>query len=430
MRSLWHDTANLPRFPTLEGDVKTDVLIIGGGICGILTGYFLGDRGIDCIIVEKDTICGKTTGNTTAKITYQHGLIYDKLLKNCGITAAKLYLQANKAAFEKYAELSEKIDCDYEICDNYVYSEDRQKLDRELRALEIIGFPCEFANALPIPLWTAGAVRFRDQAQFHPLKFLSALSEKLNILEHTHVCEMVENTAITDHGKIAADRVVIATHFPFINKHGSYFLKLYQHRSYVIALENAPEIHGMYVDEKDEGLSFRQSGDLLLIGGGSHRTGKSGGTWNELRTFASKYFPDATEKYYWSTQDCMSLDSMPYIGRYSKRTRDLYVATGFNKWGMTGAMLAAIILADILTGNENEFASLFSPQRSIMKPQLFENMLESMKNLLTFSGRRCPHLGCALKWNSAEHSWDCPCHGSRFNERGKLLDNPANGDLY
>ena len=250
MRSLWKATASLPEFPELVGDVRTDVLIVGGGIAGILTAYLLHEKGVRYVLVEKGRICSGTTGNTTAKITFQHGLIYDKILKSDGTEAARKYLAANRAAFDKYAELCGKTDCDYEIKDNYVYStDDRRKLEKEVEALEKIGYIADLCENVPLPIKTVGAVKFPDQAQFNPLKFLSSVAEGLNIYENTFVREMRGNTAVTDKGKIHADTVIAATHFPFINKHGSYFLKLYQHRSYVIALENAQDVNGMYVDE-------------------------------------------------------------------------------------------------------------------------------------------------------------------------------------
>lgn len=430
MRSLWNETVTRHEFPTLESDVETDVLIIGGGIAGILTAYFLQQNDVPYILVEKDRICGGTTGNTTAKITFQHGLCYHKMLRSNGLERADMYLQANRMAFGKYAALCREIDCGYEIKNNYVYAtDDRQKLEDEISALSKIGYNAVFAKDLPLPVNTVGAVCFEDQAQFHPLRFLYAVAKGLNIYEHTFVREMEGTTAVTDRARISAGKVIVTTHFPMINKHGSYFLKLYQHRSYVTALENAQNVDGMYVDESRTGFSFRNYGDLLLLGGGGHRTGKSGGNWDELRQFAREQYPRATERYFWAAQDCMSLDHIPYIGRYSKNTADLYTASGFNKWGMTGAMLSAVLLSDRICGRHNGFEEAFDPSRSIIRPQLFVNGFESIKNLLTPTKKRCPHLGCALKWNPAEHSWDCACHGSRFDESGKVLDNPANGDL-
>ncbi len=430
MKSLWNETVGRKDFPSLKSDMKTDVLIIGGGIAGILTAYFLQENGVPYILVEKDRICSGTTGNTTAKITFQHGLAYHKILRSSGLEKTEMYLRANRAAFEKYAELCKEIDCGYEIKNNYVYSvNDRQKLEDEISALSKIGYHAMFAENLQLPVNAAGAVCFENQAQFHPLKFLFSIAKDLKIYEHTFVQEMIGTTAVTNCGKINAENVIITTHFPFINKHGSYFLKLYQSRSYVIALEHAQNVDGMYVDECKKGFSFRNYGDLLLLGGGGHRTGKNGGNWDELRRFAEKNYPNADEKYYWAAQDCMSLDSIPYIGKYSKNTPNLFTASGFNKWGMTGAMLSAMLLSDMVCGKHSDFAEAFSPSRNIIKPQLFINGFESAKNLLTPSKKRCPHLGCALKWNPAERSWDCACHGSRFDESGKTLDNPANGNL-
>lgn len=429
MESIWQKTSELPRFGHQSRDIHTNVLVIGGGIAGILTAYMLHQSGVNYVLVEKNRVCSGTTQNTTAKITCQHGLIYHKILKAYGLEKAQQYFYANLAAFNKYSELSKKIDCDYEIKDNYVYSvSDRKKLLDEMDALSKIKCSAEFIDKVNLPINTMGAIKFSNQAQFNPLKFLSSISKSLNIYENTFVREMIGNTAVTNYGKIFADKVIAATHFPFINKHGSYFLKLYQHRSYVIALEKAANLDGMYVDENKTGLSFRNYGDYLLLGGGGHRTGHNGGNWREIRAFAKKEYPGAKEKCFWSAQDCMSLDSIPYIGPYSKSTNNFYVASGFNKWGMTGAMAAAMILNDIILEKANNYANVFNPSRSILKRQLIINGFEATKSLLTISKKRCPHLGCALKWNSAEKSWDCPCHGSRFAEDGTVLDNPANAE--
>ena len=430
MESVWQTNTKLPEFPKLDRDTKTDVIIIGGGIAGILTAYFLHQNGVNYILVEKDRICSCTTQNTTAKITFQHGLIYQKILKSSGAEAAQKYLNANKAAFEKYAEMCRNIQCDYEIKDNYVYSvNDRRKIENEINALSRIGYKAEFCVNLPIPVKTVGAVKFPKQAQFDPLKFISAIVSGLNIYENTFVREMIGTTAVTDKCRIKADKVIVTTHYPIINKHGRYFLKLYQHRSYVIALDNAQNMNGMYVDENHKGMSFRNYRDLLFVSGGGHRTGEIGENWNELRNFAKRCYPNAKEKYQWAAQDCMSLDGMPYIGKYSRNTPNLYIAGGFNKWGMTSSMVSAMILSDIVMGRRSDYADIFSPSRNIIKPQLFINSGKAIKNLLTPTTKRCPHMGCALKWNSAEHSWDCACHGSRFSDVGKVLDNPANGDL-
>ncbi len=430
MKSIWQVGDSLPQFPALQGEIRTDVLIIGGGMAGILSAYLLHQAGVRYVLVEKERICSGTTQNTTAKISMQHGLNYQNIVKRHGIEMAQKYLRANQMAIEMYAKLCRDIDCDFVYKDNYVYStDDARKLEDELSALLKIGYPAQFCENLPIPVTTVGAVKFPQQAQFHPLKFIAHICRDLHIHEHTFVREMIGKTAVTDKAKIHAEKVIVATHFPFLNKHGSYFLKLYQHRSYLLALANVPDVGGMYVDENHKGMTFRNAGDYLLLGGGGHRTGKPGGGWAELKQFARQHYPQAQIQYAWAAQDCMSLDGMPYIGQYSRNTPDLYTAAGFNKWGMTGAMTAAMLLCELVQGKRSEFADGFDPSRSILTPQLFINGFEAAKSLLTFSEKRCPHLGCALRWNAAEHSWDCACHGSRFAENGRVLDNPANGNM-
>ncbi len=430
MNSIWTETTQPPRFDALREDIKTDVLIIGGGLSGLLCAHMLDKTGVDYALVEAETICNGITKNTTAKITSQHGLLYHKLLKRFGAEKAKLYLEANQAAVKKYSELCKTIDCDFEKKDSFVYStDDPRVIEKELSALEKIGFPAKLVLTLPLPFSVAGAVKFPRQAQFHPLKFAYAISQGLRIFERTKVLELAPYTAVTSGGKITAKKIVVATHFPFLNKHGSYFLKMFQHRSYVLALRNAPDVQGMYLDDDEKGLSFRNHEDLLLLGGGSHRTGEKGGNWQVLEVFAEKHYPNAEKIGQWATQDCMTLDGVPYIGQYSKRTPDLYVATGFNKWGMTSSMVAAELLTDMILGKENAYAEVFSPSRTILRPQLAVNAAKAVFNLLTPTVPRCPHLGCALKYNPQEHSWDCPCHGSRFTEDKKLIDNPATGDI-
>ena len=429
-KRLWQDTYNIPVFEPLHGDAKTDVLIIGGGAAGILCAYFLKQRGIDYILAEGDRILSGETGGTTAKITSQHGLIYHKLIKTIGYEKAGLYLEAGQDAIEQYRRLSETYPCDFEKAPSYVYTlNNRRILEKELESVRRLLFPAEFVHTEELPFETAGAVKFNNQAQFDPIKFFSQIASELNIYEKTFIRELKPHKAVTGSGTITAKNIVIASHFPFLNKHGSYFLKMYQSRSYVIALENATHMEGMYVDGEENGMSFRSFKDLLLVGGGGHKTGKSGGNWQELRTFALEHYPQSIEKYNWAAQDCMTLDGVPYIGKYSSSTDGLYVITGFNKWGMTSSMIAAGVICDLICGRKNDYESLFSPSRSIIHPQLFVNIASSAANLISFRKKRCPHLGCALKYNIAEKSWDCPCHGSRFSEDGKLLDDPATGNL-
>jgi glycine/D-amino acid oxidase-like deaminating enzyme len=429
MPSIWRETTELPRFAPLQGDLHTQVLIVGGGITGVLCAHLLREQGVDCALAEAEHLAWGTTGDTTAKLTVQHGLLYHKLLRQTGREGALTYLRLQQAALERYRALCADIACDFVNEDNYVYTlNDPKTLRAELAALQSLDYPARLEEKPPLPIPVAGAVGVPEQARFHPLKFLAAIAPGLPIYEHTKVRELLPGKAVTNRGTITADHIILATHFPILNKHGGYFLKLYQHRSYVLALENTPPVDGMYVDDSGTGLSFRRSGDLLLLGGGGHRTGKSGGGWRELEQFAAKHWPQATIRARWAAQDCMSLDGLPYVGRYSAATPNLLVASGFNKWGMTNAMAAAMVLCDLVQGKTHPAAALLDPSRSILRPQLAVNLLESAVNLLTPTTPRCPHLGCALKWNEQEHSWDCPCHGSRFDEGGNLLDGPATAD--
>lgn len=381
MGSIWKNQMQMPEFQSFEGNAKTDVLIIGGGMAGILCAYFLQKAGVDYMLVEKDRICAGVTQNTTAKITAQHRLIYHKLLKKAGKEKARLYFEANQDAVNTYFELCKEIKCDLERKTAYVYSVDnRKKLEEEADALfrigvNKIGANTRFTEKTELPFQIAGAIGLENQAQFHPLKFVSEIAKGLKIYENTFVKEFAEQKAVTEKGDIIFQKAIITTHFPIDNKHGMYFLKMYQDRSYVIALEHAKQMKGMYIDEEKTGKSFRSYQNLLLVGGGSHRTGKDGGKWEELRMFARN------------------------------------------------------VLTDLVLGKENMYVEIFSPSRSIWTPQIAVNSFEAVKGMVTLSPKRCPHMGCALKWNPAERTWDCSCHGSRFDEEGKVKDNPANGNL-
>ncbi len=429
MKSIWNENIQKLQFNSLEGDIKTDVLIIGGGMCGVLCAYMLKQSGVDCVLAEADRICGGITNGTTAKITFQHGLIYDKIINKYGVEKASVYYHSQKESTEKLQTIARDGDCDYNMCNSFVYSiNNRSLIEKEVEALGKIGCNAEYSETTELPFPVAGAVKVSNQGNFHPLKLAYTLAKDLKIYENTKVIELKPHTAITNRGTIEASKIIVTTHFPFINKHGGYFLKMYQHRSYVLGLKNVPTIKDMYVDEANDGLSFRKHNDILLLGGGSHRTGSKGGNWAELERVARKYYPGSAEVSRWATQDCMTLDSIPYIGQYSKSTPDLYVATGFNKWGMSSSMVSAMILTEMIQGRKSEYADVYSPSRSVFHPQLALNMFESIKGLITPTAPRCPHMGCALKYNRQEHSWDCPCHGSRFEENGKLINNPATDD--
>lgn len=430
MESIWKMYDNMPEFSPLDTDLKTDVLIVGGGLAGLLCASRLKQAGIRCCVVEAGRICGGATGNTTAKITSQHGLIYGKLLKQFGREAARQYWELQEMAIREIRHMAEKINCDFQTCVHGIYSSsDTSALTQERDALRTLEIPFVYRDTLPLPVDVNGVLEFTDQGQFHPLKFAAGIAENLEIYEQTPVREFTKHGVITDRGRIRAEAVIVATHFPILNKHGGYFVKLYQQRSYVLAVENAMDVQGMYLAAEEGGFSFRNQGSALILGHGGHRTGKENSGWQELEGLVQRRFPAGKIIARWANQDCMTLDGLPYVGRYSRGTPDLYVATGFNKWGMTNSMAAAMVLTDMIQGRESPYEKLLSPARSVLRPQLAVNLLESSASLLTLKRPRCPHLGCALQWNPREHSWDCPCHGSRFSEDGKLLDGPANGDL-
>ena len=430
MESVWWENCERTELGTLRSDLKVDVLIIGGGMAGILCAHRLKAAGVDCAVVEAGRIFGMTTKNTTAKITSCHGLIYDKMIKMRGVDAARGYLMSQNAACREFARLCRDVNCDYETRDSYVYSRnDREKLEREVRAIERLGGSAELCEITELPIKTAGGVRVHDQAQFNPLKLGYKIAKELPIYENTRVTRILPGRVKTEHGEIRCEKIIVATHFPVLNRHGSYFLKMYQHRSYVLAVENAQKLHGMYVDEDERGMSFRSYGEVLLLGGGAHRTGKHGGSYAELERFSRSHYPTAGITNRWAAQDCMTLDGVPYIGQYSLSTPSIYVATGFNKWGMSSSMVSAMMLSDMVMGRPNEYDCVYSPSRSMLTPQLAVNLFESVVGLLSPTVPRCSHLGCALKYNPAEHTWDCSCHGSRFSRSGEIIDDPANKDI-
>lgn len=429
MESIWNNYTNGKiNYPTLLNNIKTSTLIIGSGITGILIGYLLKKRGINNIIIESNKIASRTTLNTTAKITSQHGLIYNKLINKIGKEKAYKYLHANQNAIKKYKEIIEleNIDCDFCESSAFVYSkEDINIIESEIKAVNDLGFNATFESQTEIPIKINGAIKFKNQAHFNPIKFLNHISKNLKIYENTPAISLDKNKVHTPKGDIRADNIIIATHFPFINSHGLYFLKMYQERSYVLALKNAQNINNMYIDAKDGGLSFRGYKDLLLLGGGGHRTGEKGGGYDFLLESAKNIYKGSKVDKLWATQDCITLDGIPYIGKYSKNLNNIFVATGFNKWGMTSSMVSAEILADMIMGKQNIYEDVFSPQRFAINKKFFVHLGKTFKNFIYPSTKRCSHLGCSLKYNKQEHSWDCACHGSRFSEKGKILNNPA-----
>ncbi|EHK2406727.1 FAD-dependent oxidoreductase [Clostridium perfringens] len=476
MKSVWSESCKFRKREALNKDIKTDVLVIGAGIAGILTAYMLKQKGRDVVLIDAAEIASGNTKNTTAKITSQHDLIYSKLISEFGEEKARQYAKANELAIKKYKEIIEdkRIECDFEEKPAYVYSlNEVDVLKEEVEAAKKLGIDAEFVQEVNLPFKIKGAVKFNNQAQFNPLKFLRGISNELVIYENTRALEIKENLVVTSGGNITANNIVVATHYPIMNAPGYYFMKMHQERSYVLALENTSEIDGMYIDLNKEGYSFRTYNNLLLLGGISHRTGENeeGGSYDELRKVVKKLYPKAKEKYYWSAQDCMTIDGIPYIGRYSNETPNIYVATGFNKWGMTSSMVSAMIISDMILEKENDFSEIFSPRRfdlSLSINNIANDLIETAKNFIAqkvyipsseiehiknghggiieyngekvgvykdkegkefFVSTKCTHLGCQLSWNADELTWDCPCHGSRFDYKGRLIGSPATKDL-
>lgn len=431
MNYLWDDIPKRRQYPTLKGDRKTDVLIIGGGMAGILCAYRLKERGVDCLLVEGGQIGQGITRGTTAVLSAQHDKLYSDIKRQFGEEKARQYLDSNRWAVQQFQKLSEKYPCDWEEKPSYMYTLGKaDNLREEAKTVQQLGFPAEFVTDTPLPFSVSGAVRYPGMAQFHPLKFLYAIAKQLPILEHTFIRKIQGTTAFADQGVIEAKKIIVATHFPILNRRGLYFMKLYQKRSFVVALEGAKDVEGTYVGTAEGSIYLRNYKNLLLVGGGDHRTGKKGGGFEVVHEFIRTYFPHAIERCAWAAQDCMSLDEIPYIGPYSPATPNLYVATGFNEWGMTSSMVASEVLTNMICKGQSPWAPVYAPNRSMLRTQLFVNMGETIVDYLFPTFRRCTHLGCALKWNQSEHTWDCPCHGSRFSEQGGVLENPAMKDRF
>lgn len=439
MKSIWSD-AGIARRNPLPGDCSAETVVIGGGMAGILTAYYLQKKGTQVMVLEANRIGSGQTSGTTAKITSQHNLIYEKLIQQVGLEQAKQYASANQTAIREFQHLIQKnsIFCGYEELPSYLYSTtESEALKREAQAANRLGIEACFVNETELPFPVHGAVRFEKQAQFHPLEFLQFLSITLTVYENTTVLSVDGHTIRTNHGAVTADSIVFACHYPFLNVPGFYFTRLYQKRSYVLALRHAPRINGMYLGIEQEGLSFRQWEEYLLIGGRGHRSGEipAQNPYKSLQAAASHLFPESKTAAHWSAQDCMSVDSIPYIGQFAKSKPHWYVASGFNKWGMTSSMISAMILSDLICGRKNPNQEVFSPRRFHLKAAAKEGAIhlgKSVKGLSLGAAKpsaRCPHLGCKLSWNPAENTWECPCHGSRFNHSGELLCGPAQTDV-
>jgi len=478
-KSIWEMTTNINKREALNKNIECDILIVGAGLSGSLLGYFLSKENKDVVLIDMNSIASGTTKNTTAKITAQHGLIYNKLLKTIGYTKTKLFYEANDEALNKYIEIinDNQIDCDFNKTDAYVYTlRNTNKLKKEYKAYKKLEINGELVKDVNLPFKIKEAIVMKNQACFNPLKFIKYVTNNLKIYENTKMIKIDNNIITTDNGsKIKANKIVIATHFPIIDNEGYYFIKQYQSKSYLLALKNAKNVNGMYIDEKNKnGYTLRDYKEYVLFGGYSHKTGKKNDEYyfKKLEKESKELFPNSEIVASFSAQDCMSLDHMPYIGKYSKNRDNIYVSTGFNKWGMSGSMLSALILKDLINDKKNKYEKLFSPSRlnfisSI--PNITKNSLETINSLFLkrilmkrkevidlennnhitikhkkrylgiykdIDGKiyaidvRCPHLGCILSFNKEERAYECPCHGSKFDYKGKLLYSPSIYDAY
>lgn len=472
MKSIWQNETPFSKRETLTQDIRTEVAIIGAGMTGILLADRLKAAGKDVVILEANTVAGGQTAGTTAKITAQHGIFYHDFIGNFGEKKAFLYAKSQQEAIAAYEAVvrERKIDCDWQKCRSFLYSvREKYRLEQEAEAARHLGFSAAFTTETDLPISVKGAVCFENQAMFQPLKFLKALADDLKIYEHTPVLTVEDTRLHTPQATVTATYIVFACHFPFVNFPGLYFTRMHQERSLVLALSGVKHPpQDLYYGIDKDGYSLRPYRDLLLFGGEGYRTGtNSGGKYALLEKAAKKWFPDAKVTAAWSAQDCMPAKGFAYIGRYSQKHLNWFVATGYRKWGMTASMTAAMLLCDILCNRESPLEDLYTPDEFSVHevPQILKDtclsagsiashilprVSRSEKSLKAGKGAvvgicrggyrdtklrlhtvslRCPHLGCRLHFNPDEKTWECPCHGSRFDGRGRLIDGPAQKDI-
>ena len=473
MDSIWWKQVDLPTFPTLKSDLQTEIAVIGGGLAGILTAYYLHQAGADVVVLEANRIGSGQTSGTTAKLTAQHGLRYSRLSETVSPRVAGDYARTQMAAVMQLRRLvqEQNISCDWEDCTTFLYTCGVPKpLQEEYEACSALGLDVFLTRDTELP-FAVEALGLRNQARFHPLKLLLALAADLPIYEQTRVLEVHDHKIRTANGStVTAKKIIFTCHFPFVNFPGLFFARQHQERSYVLALENVPHFNHCYLGIDDTGLSLRSCGQYLLLGGNGHRTGENqtGNAYRHLEQAAKRFWPQCRIASRWSAQDCIPMDGIPYIGSYSKGKSDWLVATGFQKWGMSNSVVAAEILSKLALGQPlpQEYA-LYSPHRFHPAASAQQLVADSAHSVLGLGKRflapgrisietlpaghggiveldgkkvgayrdtdgslyavsiKCPHLGCQLEWNPDEKSWDCPCHGSRFDFRGNLLNGPA-----
>lgn len=475
MKSIWENNCEIKRRESLNGSVNTSTLVIGAGMAGLLTAYRLKSFGEDVIVIDSSLIGSGQTKNTTAKITSQHGCIYHKLIRLFGTQLAAQYARANEQAVREFERIVKihSVDCDFKILPSFIYSlQNKDKIVDEFTAANSLGIDVVLHDSVELPFSVAASLEFKNQAQFSPLKFIKFTSENLTVYENTPAVSIDKHNVVTvPNGKINAKNIVFACHYPFVNFPGLFFARMHQERSYVLALENCMRLNAMYKCIDEGGCSMRSFGDTLLFGGEKHRTGEGDGNhYEKLLKSAREIFPNCKEIMRWSAQDCKTADSVPYIGKYPGTSRSWYVATGFDKWGMTSSMVSSVIISDLLQGKNSPNAEIFAPNKFRLHavPKIACESGTAVKNLCKekftsskldiseipiggggivnyngetvgvyrksegdsyFVSTKCPHLGCRLAWNGDELSWDCPCHGSRFDYMGNPICGPAQASI-
>lgn len=491
-QSFWLASTPESNYPNLTQNLSVDVAIVGGGLVGISAAKLLKQAGKTVAVLEAERVASRVSGHTTAKISSLHQLIYADLIEQIGEEKARLYGESNQAAIEQYASLiqSEQIDCDFERKDAYTFAATPENLDKikaEFEAALQLGLPASFVQETGLPFDIAGAVKFANQAQFHPRKYILHLAKTIcgdgsHIFEQTRIktvegekpCKIIaENGCI-----VTAQDVIIATHLPILDQ-GLYFAKAYPKRSYLIGayIDPAKDPQGMLIGVGQDYHSIRTTPHdgktLLLIGGKGHKVAEVDDTevlYKQLADYAYSTFGVEEIAYRWSTQDMVSFDRLPYIGQLTPLNKHTYVATGFSLWGMSKSMMSAMILSDLILGKENPWANLYDATRPtpfVTQESIKENLDvgihwvgDRLKGLLdsseqvgigegkvvTENGNQigayrdesgslhkvsavCSHLGCIVAWNPAEKSWDCPCHGARYNCEGEVIQAPAVSDL-
>ena len=491
--SYWLETAPGAPRPPLTEDIEADVAVIGGGIAGLSTASELARAGRSVVVLEAGRIAASVTGHTTAKVSVLHTLVYDKLRRTRGPEGARLYARSQTEAIEHAAALVDElgIDCEWETRDSYTYVCDAGRVDElraEASAAKEAGLPASFVTETGLPFPVAGAVRVTGQAQFHPRKYLLALAEDLEarggrIFEDTTVhgldegepCRVSTGTGAT----VTARDVVVATHYPIFDR-ALLFARLSPRRELVVAgpVEADRDVAGMYITPDEGTRSVRTAplddGRRLLIVTGEHFTPGTGDTrerFDRLSAWARDHFPGVDVTHAWATQDIDPTDTVPMVGPLHPGTRHAYVATGFGGWGMSGGVMAGLLLTAQITGRECAWSGLYDPRR--LKTQARE-MPRFLKTQAQVAGHfvgdrlkpappvdalppgegavvraggdrlavyrdeagalhalspRCTHLGCLVSFNAAECAWECPCHGSRFATDGKVIQGPATEPL-